>query len=275
VLSPFSLLARQPTSLTIVSGTVSILLTRGLMGSSSVSAAYDFTRSGAGYYSIKPSGLFIYVGGDGTPKGLYAIVEDVAEVKLSGNLAAPRIHDKRASFIGCTSARQSQLRTAISSAQTAANRAYSYIQSISSGTVRYTTWFGTYTASRKSTVQNRFRLISSNLLSNFIYDCTCTTPGTDAYICTYIFRLTNCPSVTDGSLDQIPTSSEGSTCAVPSGPPPTLASIPRLEFLSAKLPALPETGAPRFISLIATTVRLWPSTTPNATRASLLTNGAV
>ena len=33
VLSPFSLLARQPTSLTIVSGTVSILLTHGLMES--------------------------------------------------------------------------------------------------------------------------------------------------------------------------------------------------------------------------------------------------
>jgi len=53
----------------------------------SVSAAYGFTRSGAGHYSIKPSNVFVYVGDDRTPKGLYAIVEVVIEVKLSGNLA--------------------------------------------------------------------------------------------------------------------------------------------------------------------------------------------
>ena len=186
--SPFSLLAPQSTLLTIVSGTKSILLAHGLMGeSSSVPAAYDFARSGAGYYSIKPSNLFIYIGGDGTPKGLYATVEDIVEVKLSGNLAVSRVQDKRATFVSCSSTRRSQINVAASSAQTYASRAYSYIQSISSGTRRYTTWFGAYTASRKSIVQDRFRLISGYRLSTFTYDCTCTNPGIYAYVCAYIF----------------------------------------------------------------------------------------
>jgi len=160
--SLFSLLARQSTSLTIVSGTTMILLARGLMEYSlSVSAAYDLTSSGPGYYSVKPLNLFIYIDADGTLKDLYATIEDVTEVKISGNLVVSRVHDKRATFVSCSSSRRSQINTAVSNAQMSASGAYSYLQSTSSGTSRYTTWFGTYTASRKSIVQNHFRLISS------------------------------------------------------------------------------------------------------------------
>ena len=41
-----------------------------------VSAAYDFTRSGAGEYYIEPSDVFIYVDADGTPQQFHAIVRD-------------------------------------------------------------------------------------------------------------------------------------------------------------------------------------------------------
>ena len=58
---------------------------------------------------------------------------------------------------------------------------------ISSGTARYTTWFGTYSASRRSIVQSRLRLIGSHKFSTFTCDCTCTAPGIDAYTCVYIF----------------------------------------------------------------------------------------
>jgi len=126
-----------------------------------VSAAYNFTQSGLGDYSIKPLNLFTYVEAGGTLKELYATVEDVVGVNLSGNLAVSRAHDKRSTYAGCSSSRQSQLSTDAANAQAYAGNTYSYVSGISSGTTRYTTWFGAYTAPRKSTVQNHFQLISS------------------------------------------------------------------------------------------------------------------
>jgi len=148
-----------------------------------LSAAYNFTRTGAGDYSIEPSNLFTYVAADGTPKNFLATVEDAAEVKLSGTLAVSPVHDKRATFVGCLPARRIQINAAASSAQTYSVRAYSYIRGISSRTLRYTTWFGTYTSSRKSIVQDHFQRISSRQFSSFTYDCsTCTAPDTFAYV---------------------------------------------------------------------------------------------
>ena len=82
---------------------------------------------------------------------------------------------------------QSQLNAAATSAQTYANNAYSYLQGISSGTPRYTTWFGAYDSSRKSTVQSHFQLMSSHQYSSFTYDCSCTESDTYAYVCAYTF----------------------------------------------------------------------------------------
>lgn len=153
-----------------------------------VFAAYNFTQSGAGNYSIEPSNLFTYVDADGTPKNFHADLEGTIEVNLSGTLAVSRVHDKRASFVSCSSTRKSQLNSAASSAQNYASKAYSYLKSISKSTRRYKTWFGTYTSSRKSTVQSHFRLISSRKYSSFTYDCSCTTSSTYAYVCAYLLR---------------------------------------------------------------------------------------
>ena len=153
----------------------------------SVSAAYNFTRSGAGNYSIEPSNLFTYIDADGTPKNLYATVEDAAAVKLFGNLAVSRIYKKRASFDSCTPTMESQLNSAAASAQNLAFNAYAYVVSISSGTYWYTHWFGTYDASRIATVQNRFELISNGDFSSFTYNCGCPYP-TYSFICPYIFQ---------------------------------------------------------------------------------------
>ena len=164
--------------------------------SRSVSAAYNFTRSGVGSYSIEPSNLFTYVDGEGLPKNLYATVEDITEVKLSGNLAVSRAYKKRATFASCSWVEQTLTQTAVNNAQNYANSAYSYIQGISGGTPRYETWFGPYTDSRKSTVQDHFRLISSHSFSGFTYDCSCTTADTYAYTCVHV-SVVNCYSVTD------------------------------------------------------------------------------
>jgi len=244
----------------------------------SVPGAYNFTKSGSGDYSIEPSNLFTYVDADGTPKDLYATVEDAIEVKLSGNLAVSRPHDKRASFVSCSATRQSQINAAASSAQGLANNAHSYLQSISSGTRRYTTWFGAYTASRKSTVQSHFRLINSRQFSGFTYDCTCTDSGIYAYVCTYILQSWDCLSVTDRSLDQIPARSEGSTYAVPSGMPPPPVPIPRLERSFTSPPTSPRTVTPMIMPMASLTAEAWPpatllgpSTTPTVTSTLLRT----
>jgi peptidyl-Lys metalloendopeptidase len=179
----------------------------------SVSAAYDFTRSGAGDYSIESSNLFAYVDADGTSKNWYATVEDVAAVKLSGVLAVSRVHGKRATFDSCTLAMESRLNASAASAQHLAANPYHSVSSPSSGPNRYTLWFGAHDASRIGTVQNYFELISSHDFSSFTYDCNCADNDSFSYVRLYIFQLQDCYSVTDRSLDQSPTNSERSGSA--------------------------------------------------------------
>ena len=189
--SLFSLLVLSSMSLMTVGGSYRSLLTlKSHEIITPVSAAYDFTQSGPGYYSIEPSNLFTYLDADGTLKNLYATVEDVAEVGLSGTLAIPRVRSKRVPFINCSLDKQSTISTAAASAQAYASEAYSYLRGISGGTPRYTEWFGLYTPPRKSIVENHFQLISSRSFSSFTYDCAppkCKNPGVSAYVCPYIF----------------------------------------------------------------------------------------
>ena len=168
-----------------------------------VATAYDLTGSNGKELSIEPSNLFTYVDEDGTPKDFYATVGNIPKVKLSGDLAAraPRDHDKRATFNGCTADQQSLLNTAAIDAQNYASSAFTAIQGTSSGTPRYTTWFGAYNTGRKNTVQSHFGSINGNKFSSFAYDCTCTTADTFAYVCTYIIQSRDCHLVIDKYLD--------------------------------------------------------------------------
>jgi len=90
--------------------------------------------------------------------------------------------------VGCTSTERTLIHNAAASAQSYASKAYDAIQSISSGTRRYKTWFGTYTSARHSLVQSHFWLISTRDFSSLTYDCTCNDPGKLAYVCAYIFQ---------------------------------------------------------------------------------------
>ena len=153
-----------------------------------MSALYNFTRSGAGDYSVKPLNLFTYVDVGGTPKNLYATVEDIAEVKLSGNLVVSRVDDKRDSYPGCTADSRLVLAATAATAQEYVNEAYSYLKAILSGTPRYSLWFGVYDVSRKSTVQDHFWHIGSNDFSSFTYNCNCPheDQGSFAFVCACI-----------------------------------------------------------------------------------------
>ena len=143
--------------------------------------AYNFTTSGAGTYTIESSNLFHHVDASGVPIEIRASVQDAVVSSVSGTLAVvgPAL-ERRATYQSCTAARQTLLVSAASQAQSYASSAYSYISGVTSGTTRYVTWFGTYTAARRTTVLGHYQKISSNTFSSYTYDCSCTDSGTYA-----------------------------------------------------------------------------------------------
>ena len=139
------------------------------------------------------------------PKDLYATIEDVAEVNLSGTLAVSRVHDKRANYNGCASHRQQAINYAAANAQNYASESYSYLLSMPtslSGTRRYNTWFGTPYANDKYTAETIFKAISSHQFSNFTYDCTRNKPDVSAYVCAYNFQSSSYYSTAKKSFDR-------------------------------------------------------------------------
>lgn len=159
-----------------------------------VSAAYDFTLSGAGDYYIKPQNLFTYADTDGALKNLSANVEGIAKVKLFGDLAAPRrVYDKRdVTFHQCGSERHHQtIMNAVWAAKEMANAAYNYLYYLDGPTTRYTTWFGKWDADRKLKVQDIIGRVAFYDVSKFHFDCVCDREEielkTAAYVSAYIF----------------------------------------------------------------------------------------
>ncbi|QRV85904.1 peptidyl-Lys metalloendopeptidase [Ceratobasidium sp. AG-Ba] len=154
-----------------------------------LAGVYNFTRSGAGEYKLSAGNLFQYVDASGK---LATVAADTQSHKLNvaGKLASSKgipKHDSRGlarraiGFRSCSSTQQSQITTAANSANTYVANANSYLAGISSGTTRYTTWFGTFTSSRFSTVKSHYSLIGTDPTSS-TYDCTCTDSGTYAYV---------------------------------------------------------------------------------------------
>ncbi|KAG9102739.1 hypothetical protein FRC06_001271 [Ceratobasidium sp. 370] len=154
-----------------------------------LAGVYNFTRSGAGEYKFSASNVFQYVDASGK---LVTVAADTQSHKLSvgGKLASlkglPK-HDRSGlarraiGFRSCSSTQQSQITTAANSANTYVANANTYLAGISSGTTRYTTWFGTFTSSRFSTVKSHYSLIGTDATAS-TYDCTCTDSGTYAYV---------------------------------------------------------------------------------------------
>ncbi|WPB82582.1 M35 family metallo-endopeptidase [Archangium violaceum] len=74
----------------------------------------------------------------------------------------------------CTTSEQSSISSALTSARTYANNASTYLNGISSGTTRYTTWFGAYTSARLTTARSHFTNIKNALASAaIVVDCSC------------------------------------------------------------------------------------------------------
>jgi peptidyl-Lys metalloendopeptidase len=163
-----------------------------------LSAAYNLTSTGEGVYTIEPSNLFTYIDNSDNLVKIYA-KNDASEVSVSGSLSVSRIKRRAtfATFNNCTSSEQTQVNTAATNGNTYAANAYTYVSGISSGTTRYTTWFGAYTSSRYSTVVSHYQAISSHSFSDYSYDCTCAghDSSTFAYVYPDTFGAVNlCPA---------------------------------------------------------------------------------
>ena len=221
-LPPFSLRAIPSTSLTIVRGGHFGLAGHHFIGWLPIPTAESFIQSGAGDHSIDPPNHFAYADADDTPEDLHATVEGIAEVKLSGPLAAPgRVHGKRLihpHYEDCTRGGVNDIRRAIWDAATDLRHAYVGVKYIEGHhtdewAVMYERWFGTYSKVGRDTVKKiidymwgKIRFASSTFVCRTGEDA-----GIPAKLCNYTLQPWGCCSVTDTSLDQSPKNESRST----------------------------------------------------------------
>ena len=153
-----------------------------------VSTAYNFTRSGAGDYSIEPSNRFTYVDGDGTLKDLYATVGDVARVELSGDLAVSQpVYHKRAPFIGCSPDQAQHIYTTALNAEVLVLRALKYMPGLAGPTPRSEVWLGPWRFPIHEGFRLHLLLIDRSRVSKSLYDCTCQNIYSFGYVGACIF----------------------------------------------------------------------------------------
>ncbi|KAH7335148.1 hypothetical protein B0J17DRAFT_695808 [Rhizoctonia solani] len=168
----------------------------------SLAGVYNFTSVGEGAYKFAVKSIFSYVDASGEVKTIEAS-SNSNQFKLADKLATPspnvktraaRGVSKRAvSYSRCTPPQQALISAAATASNTYVANANTYLNGISSGTTRHTTWFGSYTASRLSTVRSHFTAIGTDATSTTYDRTTCqNTPGID-YDTTYAYVYTDEP----------------------------------------------------------------------------------
>lgn len=128
--------------------------------------------------TLESNGLFLAVERDGR------LQEGLAALKVDAEVDTKALSP---SFVGCTSSRQTSLRSAIGNAQTLAYRAwyYMYYLPVASRPTNssYRTWFGSYTSTRYVTAGNHYvNIYNSFAGKKFTFYCDCTDPDSFAYV---------------------------------------------------------------------------------------------
>ncbi|QRV73316.1 peptidyl-Lys metalloendopeptidase [Ceratobasidium sp. AG-Ba] len=145
-----------------------------------LAGAYDFTRSGPGKYEyIDKSGKLSAITAATHSRNLNVTGKLFASKSIEhqqGGLVARAI-----GYVGCSSAQQTQIATAATTANSYVDESIRYLAGISSGTPRYTTWFGPFTSSGFTIVKSIYAKIGTDATST-TYDCTCTDPSVYAYV---------------------------------------------------------------------------------------------
>jgi peptidyl-Lys metalloendopeptidase len=149
---------------------------QSISGSAPVSGMYDLSETGA--YTIRYAARSL--------DQHSAVITKAAQ--LDSNLVNVWIEGRATELEGqgtvsaqgltysgaCTSTEQSSIASAVSNATTYANNASSYLNGISSGTTRYTTWFGAYSSTNLGTARSHFTNIKNAFASAaIVVDCSC------------------------------------------------------------------------------------------------------
>lgn len=122
---------------------------------------------------------------DADPVVLEAAGRDASYYRNIGLNNAPVVLSKALGYASCSTSQQSTIGTAHNSAKTYASNSLSYLNAGNTG-ARYTTWFGSYSSTRYSTVKSHFSKIN-NVLQNLTttYDCYCTPSAASAFAYVY------------------------------------------------------------------------------------------
>ncbi len=143
----------------------------------------------AGYYDLSQTGFYqvnyrveaanVYSPTERMLDQVEELKSDIAQAYIAGRetVIAENTSDAvsgSTSYTGCTTSRQSLLVTARNNASTYAANSFNYLNAGTTG-ARYTTWFGTYSSSRYSTVRTHFSNIRSAMdTASVRFNCTCT-----------------------------------------------------------------------------------------------------
>jgi peptidyl-Lys metalloendopeptidase len=149
-----------------------------------LSEAYDFKSSGHGGYALQANKHFLHVNDNKTIVPITATGKPY-KFSLSGKLSVlkgHKSHSRRATYNSCSYSQRTALDKAATNGNAYAQEAYKYTLGHTSGTPRYTTWFGAYTTTRHNTVVNHYYNIQSHSFTQYTFDCSCKDAGVYAYV---------------------------------------------------------------------------------------------
>lgn len=155
----------------------------------SLSATVELTK----YYDMSRTGEYTIAYNQALQSNTARFTETASNVValwIEGNDTAATIEPPPAddtpdkaltpTYVSCSASRQSQIVSALASAETYSANAYSYLTARTTtaqrnASTRYKTWFGTQTSSRWSTVQSHYLSIRNTIQTKTIkFNCTCT-----------------------------------------------------------------------------------------------------
>ncbi|KAF6759247.1 peptidyl-Lys metalloendopeptidase [Ephemerocybe angulata] len=166
-----------------------------------LSEAYNLTATGAGAYDIKARNVFYLVNEQNKVSTFQAQVSGSSlKVHVNGRLAKARspgsstalstssklanstLLSKRANFNGCSDILKWNIGLATIKAHEYAVNAKAYLESMTTPSQRWTTWYGGWNLFRGYTVSYHFDFLRNNDFLSYSYDCTCTDKGVYAYV---------------------------------------------------------------------------------------------
>lgn len=150
---------------------------------------FEATVDLAGYYDLSKTGFYqvnyeveaanVFSHQNNLLEQTGELRSSVAQAYIEAHESAPILDAPDAvsgstSFTGCSTSRQSSLITARNNASTYATNSFNYLNAGTRG-ARYTTWFGTYSSSRYSTVRSHFSSIRNAIdTASVRFNCGCT-----------------------------------------------------------------------------------------------------